>query len=236
MNRRISCLTFLASVAVLTTANVSATGNPHPTHPVHPVHPTTSVAHPSISQNSHTSSSSSSQASSASRSSAGAASLSNASGGNASQHQTATGGVSAASTGPVNAAGGSSDNAVTVQGDQAARIPVPTAIAGGTNTTADCRYSVGGGGQAAVAGLSLGWGRKDKDCERRDLAEFMYARGNPDAGDMLMCRITELRKAFGEDCLVMLRRARMSGIPDEPAGDDPRLVQKRAFERGEHLK
>lgn len=127
----------------------------------------------------------------------------------------------------------SGDQEVVIHGDEAPRIPVATAVAGGTNTTADCRYSVGAGGQGSLLGLSFGIGRKDRDCERVQLADLMYARGNPDAGDVLMCRIKELREAFGSDCLEILRRAR----PVAPAAMTlHQHEQKEAFERGDHLK
>lgn len=134
------------------------------------------------------------------------------------------------------------DQEVTVHGDttnyEAARIPVATAIAGGTNTTADCRYSVGAGGQAAIAGVSFGWGRKDRDCERIQLADLMYARNNPDAGDVIMCRIKELREAFGADCLAWLRRSRVIVIqaPQPVLPTVHQLEERTKFERGDHLK
>lgn len=62
----------------------------------------------------------------------------------------------------------------------------------------------------------------------------MYARGNPDAGDILMCRIRELREAFGAECAAMLRRSRVLAVPVAPV--DPRVLKREAFERGEHLK
>lgn len=127
---------------------------------------------------------------------------------------------------------------VVIHGDtyEAPRLPVASAIAGGTNTTADCRYSVGAGGQATVLGLSLGFGRKDKDCFRLQLADRFYDTANPDAGDVIMCRIKELREAFGADCLVMLRRSRLLAPSPGPAPTAHQLEEKRAFERGEHLK
>lgn len=163
------------------------------------------------------------------------------------QHQTAKGGnaASTAAVSGVSATAGqatsSSDNAVEIHGDtiEAPRLPVATAIAGGTNTTAGCRYSVGGAGQAAILGLSLGFGRKDRDCERLGLAQYMYDRGNPDAGDVIMCRITELRQAFGAECLDWLRRSRLPAVEPEVVIHGPTAHQtesREAFERGDHLK
>jgi hypothetical protein len=114
----------------------------------------------------------------------------------ASQHQTANGGNSTAQGGnggnswanggsggtalnastlsaEAAASGGSSDNEVTIYGDEAASIPVATAIAGGTNTTAKCWVSRGVGAQMQIFGFSLGGAKKDADCERFELAQFM---------------------------------------------------------------
>jgi hypothetical protein len=92
---------------------------------------------------------------------------------------------------------------------------------------------VGAGGQATILGLSFGIGRKDRDCERVALAEMMYDRGNPDAGDAIMCRVRELREAFGADCLAMLARSRPA-VPAQPT--ERQLRMREEFERGEYRK
>lgn len=125
----------------------------------------------------------------------------------------------------------SSDNHLTIEGDEAPRIPVATAIAGGTNTTASCRYSVGGGGQATVLGLSFGFGRKDKDCERFELAQYLYSSGNTEAGDTMLCRIGAMREAFGDECMTKVRRATRGSSMVETSGPDPRLEKKAEFEK-----
>lgn len=125
----------------------------------------------------------------------------------------------------------SSDNHLTIEGDEAPRIPVATAIAGGTNTTASCRYSVGAGGQATVLGLSFGFGRKDKDCERFELAQYLYSSGNTEAGDTMLCRIGAMREAFGDECMTKIRRATRGSSMVETSGPDPRLEKKAQFDK-----
>lgn len=121
----------------------------------------------------------------------------------------------------------SSDDSIVIEAAEAPRIPVATAIAGGTNTTASCRYSVGAGGQAAVAGVSIGWGRKDKDCERYELAQFFYRNGNVNAGDILMCQIGALKKAFGSGCLAAVRVQVVA--PAYPPGEVVRRQERVGF-------
>lgn len=99
----------------------------------------------------------------------------------------------------------------------------PPALAGGTNTTAACRYSVGLGGSAPVAGLSFGLGRKDKDCERLVLAQYLREIGQTAAAERVLCRITELRKALGEDCLALVHQV--------PVAQAPRFVTPEELER-----
>lgn len=245
-----------AALLFLFLAPAFATGSHHAPKPP-PPHPTPSSS--TVLQDSRTKSSASSQSKSQAKSSADArsqatsGSSSKASGGNAQQslqNQNSAQGGESSSTGVftsviapaqdarTNASIGDQATEVVIHGDtvEAPRIPVSTAVAGGTNTTAECRYSVGAGGQAAVAGVSFGWGRKDKDCWRVILADRFYDQGNPDAGDILMCRIKELREAFGPDCLVMLRRSRLPAVLPAPAPTAHQLEQREAFERGEHLK
>lgn len=130
----------------------------------------------------------------------------------------------------------SSDNHLTIEGDEAThmrRIPVATALAGGTNTTANCRYSAGVGGQTSIFGLSIGGGRKDLDCERFELAQYLYANGNRKAGNTIMCKIGTMRDAFGDEetCLEVLGyQISATSVTVTPA--DPRLEKKAAFERG----
>jgi hypothetical protein len=218
--------------------------------------PPTSAAPPlqTVLQNSATKSSANSRSKSQAKSSADArsqstsGSSSRASGGKAQSSLSNSGNASQSSvvtvaTAPVISVDGSDPSVSTtdeviIHGDEttyeAPRLPVSSAIAGGTNTTADCRYSVGGGAQGSFLGLSLGIGRKDRDCERRDLANHFYAIGNPDAADVIMCRIKELREAFGEECLAWLRRSRPAAAPVGPTRRQ--IEQREAFERGEHLK
>jgi hypothetical protein len=85
----------------------------------------------------------------------------------------------------------------------------PSAFAGGTNTTAQCHYSVGFGGSAPVAGLSLGFGRKDKDCERLVLAQYLRGIGQLSASQRVLCQITELKRALGEDCIALVNEIRV---------------------------
>lgn len=263
MLRDLSLGTLLAAVLAaallfLFLAPAFATGShPAPTpSPQPPAHLSNTVSQVSATKSSANSRSKSQAKSSAdSQSQATSGSSSNASGGKAQQSLTnktsATGGqASAASvTGDststavaapiVTTSAGNGDQAteVVVHGDEttyeAPRIPVATAASGGTNTTAACRYSVGAGGQATFLGLSFGIGRKDRDCERIALADMMYDRGNPDAGDVIMCRVKELREAFGDDCLTMLRRSRTPAVSGPTSHQ---LEQREAFERGEHLK
>jgi hypothetical protein len=115
---------------------------------------------------------------------------------------------------------------VTVGGDtyEAARIPVATALATAGQTTASCHYGNGGAGQGTAFGLSLTFSRKDKDCERFLLAQFLYDRGQDFAGDRLMCRIGSVAEALGEDCLALVHEIRVSR-------PDPRVLKREEFNR-----
>lgn len=78
-----------------------------------------------------------------------------------------------------------------------------------TNTTAECYSTVGFGVSSPVGGISFGTGRKAKDCSRLALAERFYARGQNAAGDRLMCTITEVREALGEDCIALVNTVKL---------------------------
>ena len=80
----------------------------------------------------------------------------------------------------------------------------PSAFSGGTNTTAQCHYSVGAGASAPVAGLSFGFGRKDRDCERLVLAQYLRDIGQQAASERVLCQITELKRALGADFLALV--------------------------------
>lgn len=84
------------------------------------------------------------------------------------------------------------------------RIPVNTAIAGIGMTTAGCRYAEGLGVQTSPAGASIGFSFKDKDCSRFSLAQFLYSRGQNEAGDKVMCKIKLIQDALGADCLIII--------------------------------
>lgn len=86
----------------------------------------------------------------------------------------------------------------------AARIPVNTAIAGIGMTTAGCRFAEGLGVQTNPAGASVGFSFKDKDCARFQLAQYMYSRGQVQAADIVMCKITLVYDALGTDCLLIV--------------------------------
>lgn len=118
----------------------------------------------------------------------------------------------------------SSANDLTIEGDEAARIPVATALVGSTNTTAPCRYSAGGAGQAPVIGLSIVFAKKDKDCERLIVAQDLYGRGQKTAGDKVYCLISTVREALGDDCLSLINELTV-------VRTDRRLEKKSEFDR-----
>lgn len=104
--------------------------------------------------------------------------------------------------------GGSATNAGNSQSTtttyNAQKNPVNTAIAGMGDTTAGCRYHNGGGLQLLGVGVSIGHSSKDKDCERIALAQIMWNRGQDMAGDRIMCKVTAVAEALGEDCLALV--------------------------------
>lgn len=104
----------------------------------------------------------------------------------------------------------------------------PAAFAGGTNTTAQCRYSVGAGGSAVVGGLSFGIGRKDKDCERLGLAMYLRDIGQVAASEKVLCAITRLKEALGETCLALVHEV----VPvARAAGDGSSYVSREELDR-----
>jgi len=113
---------------------------------------------------------------------------------------------------------------VNIEGDQAPRIPVASALATVGNTTAACHYANGGAGQGNAFGLSLSFSRKDRDCERYMLAQYLYDRGQDAAGDRLMCQIRVMREALGEDCLGLVHQIQLIHV-------DPRELKRLDFER-----
>lgn len=126
---------------------------------------------------------------------------------------------------------------MSVGGDhyEAARIPVNTAYATVANTTAECHYHNGGGGQGSALGLSISIGRKDGDCQAFMLAQFFYGRGLDAQGDAMLCQIKQIRTALGKECLALVGVRRDSQEQDfdmhtEDHVVDPRLLKKRAFE------
>lgn len=84
------------------------------------------------------------------------------------------------------------------------RAPVNTAVAGFQITNAPCRFAEGVGIQTSPVGASVGFTFKDKDCERFQYAQYMYARGQNIAGDRLMCLIKRIHEALGDDCLALV--------------------------------
>lgn len=84
------------------------------------------------------------------------------------------------------------------------RAPVNTAVAGFQITNAPCRFAEGLGIQTNNVGGSVGFTFKDKDCERFQYAQYMYARGQNVAGDRLMCLIKRIYEALGDDCLALV--------------------------------
>ena len=115
--------------------------------------------------------------------------------------------------------GGSATNAGNSQSTStsytAQKNPVNTAIAGVGETTAACRYHNGGGLQLLGVGISVGHSSKDADCERLALATFLYAHGKDLAGDRVMCNITAVKEALGEDCLALVNELKAA----PPAAD-----------------
>ena len=89
-----------------------------------------------------------------------------------------------------------------------------TAMAGYQTTTATCRYAEGLGIQTSPAGTSVGFTFKDHDCERFQLAQYLYSRGQTVAGDTLMCKIKSVHDALGADCMTLV------GRKAEPYADD----------------
>lgn len=73
-----------------------------------------------------------------------------------------------------------------------------------------------------MLGLSFGLGRKDRDCERFTLAQYLYDRGQDAAGDRLMCQIRVIAEALGTDCATLVHQTLVV---------DTRLIKKQEFER-----
>lgn len=118
------------------------------------------------------------------------------------------------------------------------RIPVNTAIAGIGMTTAGCRFAEGVGIQGVSAGGAVGFSFKDKDCERFQLAQYLYSRGQNAAGDTLMCKIKVLYKALGSDCLTIIGTVILpppvvqeapAPVPQYPPGESERRQQQHGF-------
>lgn len=99
----------------------------------------------------------------------------------------------------------------------APKNPVNTAVAGLGETTAKCRYHNGAGLQLAGVGLSFGHSSKDGDCERLELATYLYSRGNDIAGDRVMCAIKAIKDALGADCLALVHE--MKAVPTASGHD-----------------
>lgn len=89
----------------------------------------------------------------------------------------------------------------------------PPAFSGTTNTTAVCRFALGGGGSSPGGALSFILARKDPDCERLILAQYMRSIGNIAASEHLLCRIREMQATFGENCLAMVHEVRVIPTP-----------------------
>jgi hypothetical protein len=103
--------------------------------------------------------------------------------------------------------GGAATSTTTVNGDSSVYVEkrqAPPAFAALANTTAECYSSVGVGLSSPVGGISFGTGRKAKDCSRLKLAELMYAKGAREAGDRMLCSVSEVRAALGADCLTLI--------------------------------
>ena len=112
--------------------------------------------------------------------------------------------------------GGTATNAGNAQSTTitGAKNPVNTAVAGIGETTAGCRYHNGGGVQVAGVGLSLGHSRKDKDCERIAVAQVFWSHGQDIAGDRIMCKVTTVAEALGEDCLALVHELKPAAITE----------------------
>jgi hypothetical protein len=74
----------------------------------------------------------------------------------------------------------------------------------GTNTTAGCYYDQHAGLGTVFGGISFGHGRKDKDCEKRALAQELWYRGNIIGGNRVYCSIRTIKDTLGEDCEALL--------------------------------
>lgn len=104
------------------------------------------------------------------------------------------------------------------------RNPVNTAVAGFQITNAPCRYAEGLGIQTNNVGGSVGFTFKDKDCERFQYAQYMYARGQNVAGDRLMCLIKRIHEALGDDCLALVNELVVVRA-EYPPGERERRIQ-----------
>jgi hypothetical protein len=138
------------------------------------------------------------------------------------QSQTATGGNSASTSGANNAGNAQS---VSFSGNKPV---VSTAIAGIGETTAQCRYHDGAGLQLFVVGASFGKSRADKDCQRYSAAQFFYQHGQPEAGNRLMCTVTVVHEALGDDCLTLIKTV-LPPAEAYPTGEAERRKEARGF-------
>ena len=140
----------------------------------------------------------------------------------ATSRASATGGESSASS----TSGGNSQ----VTNYTVGKSPVSTALAGVGETTADCRYHDGAGIQLLGVGLSGGKSRKDADCSRLKLAQYLYSRGDSMAGDRVMCNISLIKEALGDDCLALVNQLQPATVVETPkytgATRDQQIIEK----------
>ncbi len=102
----------------------------------------------------------------------------------------------------------SSSTTVTIEGDQRpSEIKIkntPTAIASDIFPTVPCFKGAAAAGSVPGFGISIGGGRVDKDCVKREYIRLAYAMGLLDRATFLWCKQPAVWQDFGtiQDCLL----------------------------------
>lgn len=75
----------------------------------------------------------------------------------------------------------------------------PPAFAGDVQPTTSCANARNGGASSPIAGLSVGFSTKDKECDLRETARLFWEMGQRETAVLLLCQ-SESAKKLGNRC------------------------------------
>lgn len=117
---------------------------------------------------------------------------------------------------------------VTTEFNDSSSVPRQTAPAfsGYVEPTTSCANARNGGASSPIAGLSLGFSTKDKECDLRETARLFFEMGQPELAVALLCKSKAAEK-LGDTCKFTSQN--YDTRPEYPPGERERRMRDRGF-------